>query len=390
MTRAWEAGAGPRGAPAEASTGKEPEPAPPPGLHPLAGQALPRWCDRFLETQEAGDLFATRLWFDTLVGHALAPAARPVLGLCGRPGAVLLPLLAPRPGAGLASLTGPYSLAWRPLPAPGADAAAVRAAGRDLARLLLRGPPLLLEALDPEDPSLAPLLSGLRAGGILPLRYDHFGNWHEALPPGTGWDAYLAGRPAALRTTIRRKLARCEREMTFERVATPGPALAAGIAAYEAVRAASWKPEEPFPDFDAALLHAAAGAGLLRLGLLRRRGDGAPVAAQYWVIDRGGARATILKLSHVEAERAASPGTALTALMIRGLLDEDGVTQLDFGRGDDPYKRLWVGRRRQRIGTVLADPLHPAGLAAIARQAAGALRRRIRPPRQAEEEGTVR
>jgi hypothetical protein len=236
----------------------------------------------------------------------------------------------------------------------------------------------VLEALDPAAPGLDALLAGLRRAGFATLRYDHFGNWHEVLPAGTSWDSYMAARPPALRTTIRRKLARCAREMAFERIAAPGPALEAGIAAYEAVRAASWKPEEPFPAFDAMLMRAAAAAGLLRLGLLRRRGDGAPVAAQYWVLDRGGARATVLKLSHVEAEKAASPGTALTALMIQGLLGDDGVRELDFGRGDDAYKRLWVGTRRQRIGVVLADPLHPAGLAAIARHGLGALRRRLR------------
>ena len=153
-------------------------------------------------------------------------------------------------------------------------------------------------------------------------------------------------------------------------------ALEAGIAAYEAVRAGSWKPAEPFPDFDAALMRAAAAAGLLRLGVLRRRADGVPVAAQYWVLDRGGTRASVLKLSHLESERAASPGTALTALMIQGLLADDGVQELDFGRGDDAYKRLWVGTARRRIGLVVADPMHPAGLAAIARQGLGALRRR--------------
>jgi CelD/BcsL family acetyltransferase involved in cellulose biosynthesis len=86
----------------------------------------------------------------------------------------------------------------------------------------------------------------------------------------------------------------------------------------------------------------------------------------------------VLKLAHDEAARAASPGTVLTALMIRRLLGEDRVRVLDFGRGDDPYKRLWVGSRRRRIGLVLADPLSPQGLAALGRQWAGSLLRRLR------------
>jgi CelD/BcsL family acetyltransferase involved in cellulose biosynthesis len=84
----------------------------------------------------------------------------------------------------------------------------------------------------------------------------------------------------------------------------------------------------------------------------------------------------VLKLSHVEASRAVSPGTVLTALMIRHLLEADGVTELDFGRGDDEYKQAWTGQRLQRIGIVLADPLHPAGALAVLRQSLGEIRRR--------------
>jgi CelD/BcsL family acetyltransferase involved in cellulose biosynthesis len=125
-------------------------------------------------------------------------------------------------------------------------------------------------------------------------------------------------------------------------------------------------------------MRVAAGLGLLRLGVLRARADGAPLAAQYWILDRGGQRATVLKLAHVETQRAASPGTVLTALMIRELVREDGVSELDFGRGDDAYKRLWAGQRRQRIGVLLADPLHPAGAAALLRRALSVLRQRLR------------
>ena len=63
--------------------------------------------------------------------------------------------------------------------------------------------------------------------------------------------------------------------------------------------------------------------------------------------------------------------------MLRELIDRERVTELDFGRGDDAYKRLWVTRRRQRIGVVLSNPLRPRGLAALSRQWLGAIRRRL-------------
>lgn len=336
-------------------------------LDPAPRTGLPGWADQYLAAA-AQDFFASRLWFDATLAHALPACVQPVLARCGPDDAALLVL--GREGGRLSSLTTPYALAWRPLFAASPDPAA----GRSLARALRFGPPARLELLDPADPGLVALRRGLEAGGIRTLAYDHVGNWHESLAPGTGWETYLSARPSALRSTVGRKLKRAARELRLDLVDAPGAALEAGIVAYEAVRAASWKPHEPFPGFDAALLRLAAAAGAARLGVLRQATDSQPVAAQYWILDQGGQRATVLKLAHTEAARTASPGTVLTALMIRHLL-ENGVQELDFGRGDDGYKQLWVARRRQRIGLVLADPLHPAGLLALARQTIGNWRR---------------
>ena len=87
--------------------------------------------------------------------------------------------------------------------------------------------------------------------------------------------------------------------------------------------------------------------------------------------------ATLLKLAHDEVARALSPGTVLTALTIRHLLEHDHATALDFGRGDDPYKAGWTGQRREREGLLLCPPLHPAGLAALIRHALGKARRHM-------------
>jgi CelD/BcsL family acetyltransferase involved in cellulose biosynthesis len=89
-------------------------------------------------------------------------------------------------------------------------------------------------------------------------------------------------------------------------------------------------------------------------------------------------RATVLKLAHDEALKAVSPGTVLTALILRRLLDEEHVAEIDFGRGDDPYKAGWAGVRRQRIGLVLANPRHPRGIAFLGRHAMGRARAMLR------------
>jgi hypothetical protein len=226
-----------------------------------------------------------------------------------------------------------------------------------------------LDALAEDFSPLAPLLAGARRAGMLASRFAHFGNWHEPIA-GRSWEQYLAARPGALRETVRRKLKRAQ--ATLEVVATPD-AVAAGIDAYEEIYARSWKVPEPYPRFHAEMMRRAADVGVLRLGLLRAGGK--VVAAQIWIVQGG--RAAVLKLAHDEADRALSPGTLLTALMIRELIGHDGITELDFGRGDDPYKQLWATQRRQRIGIVLANPLRLRGLAMLGRQVLGQARRRL-------------
>lgn len=333
-------------------------------LIPLRG-ALPGWCDRFLAPADGGDVFASRLWYDAILAHACPADSEPLLARCGE---ALLPLL--RQGGQLRAMVTPYSLEWRPLPAAGAD---LRVAGHALSQLLRRRPPTRLDAMAADAPGLDDLLAGLQ--GLTTARYRHFGNWRQALTPGAGWAGYLAGRPPILQSTVARKLARAARDARFSLVSTAGPDLEDAITAYEIVRARSWKPCEPFPDFDAAWVRGAAAAGLLRMGVLRDA-QGEPLAAQHWVLSGG--HAALLKLAHDEAARAASPGTVLTAMMIRHLIEDDHATMLDFGRGDDAYKQLWASERRQRIGVVLTDPWHPAGMLELGRQAAAWARDRVR------------
>lgn len=337
---------------------------------PLAAPRLPDWCDAWLAAPRA-DFFAGRAWYDTVLAEAIPAGAQPVLAVCGAGDAVLLPLL--RQGGRLRSLVTPYTIGWGPLlQAPHADAAALRQAGLAFGRLLHRHAPARFAAMNPDAAGVAALLDGVRAAGVSIARFRHFGNWRAPLRPGDGWDGYLAARPSALRATIRRKAARAGR---FTAYTHPGPALETGIAAYRTVRARSWKPAEPFPDFDPALMRAAAAIGALRLGVMWGADD-QPIAAQYWVVSGG--HACVLKLAHDEAAKAASPGTTLTAIMIRGLIEQDAVTELDFGRGDDAYKQLWAGERHERFGVTLTDPWHPAGWVELARQAAGHGRRWLR------------
>jgi CelD/BcsL family acetyltransferase involved in cellulose biosynthesis len=331
---------------------------------------LPAECAE-LFAAAADNFFATAAWWRSMLAAGMPDGAEACFLLCTdeEPPVAIFPLQRLDGGRALQSLTNPYTCLWQPLFAIGLDAAAVCRAGEALGRFCRGWPVVRLEALAEDFPPLEPLLAGVRRQGLLAGRYLHFGNWYEPVG-GRSWEQYLAARPGALRETIRRKLRRAQ--ATLQIVAAPDAA-EAGVAAYEEIYARSWKVPEPFPRFNAEMMRQAAAQGALRLGLLHAHGRA--VAAQIWIVLAG--RATVLKLAHDEADKALSPGTVLTALMLRELIDREHVTELDFGRGDDAYKRLWVTQRQQRIGVMLINPLRPRGLMALARQWFGAARRRV-------------
>jgi CelD/BcsL family acetyltransferase involved in cellulose biosynthesis len=92
-----------------------------------------------------------------------------------------------------------------------------------------------------------------------------------------------------------------------------------------------------------------------------------PIAAQIWFLaDR---RVEIFKLAHDFAADSLSVGTVLTAEMVRCAIDDERTQTLDFLSGDDRYKRLWVGRRRERWGLVAYRPDTATGLLRILKEA---------------------
>ena len=267
-----------------------------------------------------------------------------------------------------AAFTTPYTCLWRPLLAPGAD---IRAIGRAFATWCRGWSTVRLDALDLTDPLWPPLLAGCREAGLAALPFDHFGNW-RCDTHAEGWAAYLAKRPGQTREALRRRGKRLLAEGATFRVVSEPAALPAAIAAYEEVYASSWKQPEPFPHFNAVLMRECAALGWLRLGLLEQAG--AVLAAQIWIVQAPWA--AVLKLAHDESRKAASPGTVLTGLMIERLLQQEHVTILDFGRGDDEYKRAWTDTRLQRKGLILASTRRPLGLLAIGKHYARSLVRR--------------
>jgi CelD/BcsL family acetyltransferase involved in cellulose biosynthesis len=322
------------------------------------------------------DLFASRAWYRAVLAHAMPSDSGASLLLCridSRPIA-LFPMRVFAEGRALASLTTPYTCLYHPLLASGLDTRTLEQTFAAFARFCRSWPITRIDALPADWPGLKSCMAAIGAAGLTARQFNHFGNWHEPIECRS-WEQYLADRPGQLRETIRRKMRRSNRDpdCRFE-VITGGDGLAGGIETFEAVYRRSWKEAEPFPDFNASLMREIAPSGLLRLGTLHI-GDTA-VAVQLWVVENN--RATVLKLAHDEDFKPASPGTVLTALMLRRLIDEERVTEIDFGRGDDEYKRGWAALRRQRIGLVLANPWRARGIAFLGRHAIGRARAALR------------
>lgn len=341
------------------------------GAVAIGPDGIPAAFDALLAAPEA-DLFSSRLWYETTQRHGLPAGTRALMAEVGPPGTMVVPLLSW--DSRFSSLTTIETPHWRPLTASWAGDAAMEAAAGELGKMLRGRPPTLFRAMDCADAVVQPLRSGLQRAGLWTRIFKHFGNCYEALPRGLRWADYLGMRDAPLRRALEQRRAEWETTTQSDLLIAPGAALEAGIADFLSLRAAAQEPGDWTPDFHAALMRGTAEAGLLRLGVLRLRREGRPLAAQYWILSGG--QATLMHHAHLPAARPSAPWMALTAAMMTRLLDED-VEAIDLGRGDEPYKRLWARARRQRIGMLVADPRHPAGALALARHAAGRARKRL-------------
>lgn len=215
-----------------------------------------------------------------------------------------------------------------------------------------RGLELVLRNLPEHDSGTQALITQMRCSGLSVDVQLQYANWY-CRTEGHGFAAYMSRRPHKLRNTLRRKKRNLERdhETHFRMYDSPAN-LDEGIHDYLKVYGRSWKrPEEPV-GFIPQLIRLCAELALLRLGILYV--DGTPAAAQFWIKDRS--TAYIYKLAHDPDFSAFSAGSLLTARMFEHAIDADRVEEIDFGTGDEAYKRDWVDRRRMLLTVHAVDP----------------------------------
>jgi hypothetical protein len=311
---------------------------------------LPSGLARLFEAAAGDSFLGLPAWYDLMARHGVSVGAeirvytdersRSAMALLLRTGVQQAKLR-------LKSLANAYSVEHAILCTPGADLEAGLAA--ILAEVLAERPRwdrLGLAQLDPQHPSYRAAARALRHAGFFVECTFNSGTWYEETA-GLNFADYVSARPAELRNTWRRKRRRLERSNRLTKAFFVDEAgLDQAIADYQTIYAASWKPAESFPAFIPALIRLAARLGALRFGIYYI--DGVPAAAQFWTLWNG--RAVIHKLAHDKRFDNLSLGTLLTMEMMQRALAEDHPREITFGRGDDPYKKLWLPKRRECWG----------------------------------------
>ena len=300
------------------------------------------------ETQTAP--FDRLAWWRGLERHC---GVKPLLAVAREEGAMAVLALSAAAGE-LGALSTWYTFRWKPIVSPGADSSVLLSAlARDIAK---RAERIVLSGVPDEAGEASELKQAFRDAGWVvfsePCDKNHILDVNDR-----SYAEYLAGRPGPLRTTLKRKAGkvRCEVHTGFD---------AAAWAAYERIYGQSWKPTEGSPDFLRAFAEAEGAAGRLRLAVAFA-GDQA-VAAQLWTVEGG--TAFIHKLAHTEESKPLSPGTSLSAALFEHVIDRDKVARVDFGTGDDAYKRDWMETMRLRYRLEMLRPGRPRNWPALAKR----------------------
>jgi hypothetical protein len=204
-----------------------------------------------------------------------------------------------------------------------------------------------LRFLNEEREESQTLVEVLQENGFAVNRFFQYENWYLRTE-GRSFSELFSGRPSQLRNTIARKEKKAKKQHAvrvgvWESVSA---GLDDAIASFVAIYNSSWKQPEPFSEFIPQLIRVAADLGVLRLGILYV--DGTAAAGQLWLVSNR--RAVIYKLAYDEAFRDLSAGSILSREMFQHAVQDDRVTEVDYGVGSEPYKRDWMERVRLIYG----------------------------------------
>ncbi len=219
--------------------------------------------------------------------------------------------------------------------------------------------------MNPKSPAYQCLLNELRVIGWLPFSFFCFGNWY--LRVEDNWEGYLKKRSANLRSSIKRMSKKFATEGGTLEIVSSLEDIEHAIEEYKVVYTASWKIPEPYPNFVPSLIRLLSTNNMLRLGIAKLKNK--PIAVQLWIV--GENKASIYKVAYHEDFASFSPGTVLTSHLMKHVIENDHVNEVDFLVGDDKYKQIWMSDRRERWGIVAYNPRTLIGLILLLKETCG-------------------
>jgi len=199
----------------------------------------------------------------------------------------------------------------------------------------------------PTDPTYLPMIDFIEscenAGLKTQQSHCHY-NWVYHNVDDT-YEEYIKNRPKKIRDIPRleRKLQK-KHQIEIKLTTSHEDDVKQAIADYEIIYEKSWKDKENYPAFIPEFISQCAEMGILRLGILYL--DQIPVASQFNIHDQG--TSLIYKLSYDEKYKNQSVGSILSYYMMAHAFEKDQAQIIDYGCGNDGYKKDWMSHRLER------------------------------------------
>jgi len=220
-----------------------------------------------------------------------------------------------------------------------------------------------LEYLPEEDGTVRVLEEATREFGYRSRTYKCFQDSYVNGIDCSG-EEYLNRLPKKMRNELKRRKKRLSElgDVRIE-IGTDAAAFDRHMEVYYSVRDRSWKSPEADREFLYEARRMAAAKGWLRCGFLFL--NEVPIAAQIRVVSEE--IVYFMEAVHDEAFKKFAPGHILRAELIKHFIDDDGVTEIDQGRGDESYKNDWSlqGRVRERKGMTIFNETTKGRLLAL-------------------------
>ena len=259
----------------------------------------------------------------------------------------------------IASLTNWYSCFYDLLLSPALvdPGAVVRKLIDGVREKLGKGAVIEFNYLDQRAETTALLFRALRSAGLITLPYDHVFVRYEDVKD-TDFDSYLKQRSTGIRREYPRKGRRLAKHFKLEQVVySDDSQLDRVLDDFQHIYAKTWKKSERFPQFIPELLRHGLAERQLRVAILYL--DGQPVATEFYTLFNG--QATSYKGGYDPAYKKYSPAEVLRIFTFKHLMEVDGVSEIDFGYGDQPYKKKWLSQGRWLVGVLAFNPRSLAG-----------------------------